>query len=98
MKRLQWCRRRYSREAAMCERCDYFSNHSIESASRRNFLKFAGAAAAGLAWPGSAFAQKAPPKPDNVVSPDDALKLLMSGNRRYVEGVTKRHDFKSERA
>ena len=34
----------------MCERCDYFSNHSIESASRRNFLKFAGAAAAGLAW------------------------------------------------
>ena len=82
----------------MCERCDYFStDRSKASATRRHFLKFAGAAAAGLAWPGSAFAQKAPPKPGNVVSPDDALKLLMSGNRRYVEGVTKRHDFKNER-
>ncbi|MBV9054869.1 MAG: carbonic anhydrase, partial [Hyphomicrobiales bacterium] len=41
--------------------------------------------------------EKAPPKPHNVVSPDDALKLLMAGNARYVEGVAKRHDFRHER-
>ncbi len=56
-----------------------------------------GVAAAGLAFPGQSFAQKSPPKPANIVSPDDALKLLMSGNRRYVQGVTKRRDFKNER-
>ena len=47
--------------------------------------------------PSVGFAQKAPPKPENNVSPDDALKLLMRGNRRYVAGVSKRHDFKHER-
>jgi carbonic anhydrase len=31
------------------------------------------------------------------VSPDEALKLLTAGNRRYVDGVTRRHDFKRER-
>jgi carbonic anhydrase len=40
---------------------------------------------------------KAPPKPQNVVSPDEALKLLMAGNARYVQGVAKRHDFRHER-
>ena len=43
------------------------------------------------------FPEKAPPKPGNTVSPDGALNLLMNGNRRYVGGVTKRHDFKNER-
>ena len=37
------------------------------------------------------------PKPQNVVSPDEALKLLMAGNARYVDGVARRHDFKAER-
>lgn len=83
----------------MCHRCHHFTadHSSPASTSRRYFLKFAGAAAAGLALPGDSFAQKAPPKPDNNVSPDGALKLLMNGNRRYVNGVTKRHDFKHER-
>jgi carbonic anhydrase len=40
---------------------------------------------------------KAPPKPDNVLSPDAALKRLMEGNARYVQGVSRRHDFKHER-
>jgi carbonic anhydrase len=40
---------------------------------------------------------KAPPKPENVLSPDAALERLMRGNARYVEGVSKRHDFKHER-
>jgi carbonic anhydrase len=53
------------------------------SAARRHVIKLAGLAA--------------PPKPQNVVSPDKALKLLMNGNRRYVGGVAKRHDFKHER-
>jgi carbonic anhydrase len=80
----------------MCRRCENFAADQV-TASRRYFLKFAGAAAAGLALPSSGFAQKAPPKPENIVSPDGALKLLMNGNRRYVEGVSKRHDFKHER-
>src|SRR6201999_2845491 len=41
--------------------------------------------------------KKAPPKPENQLSPDAALKRLLKGNERYVEGVTKRRDFKHER-
>jgi carbonic anhydrase len=37
------------------------------------------------------------PKPENVLSPDAALDRLMQGNARYVEGVSRRHDFKHER-
>jgi carbonic anhydrase len=51
-----------------------------------------------MAMPGYGLAQRAPPKPQNEVTPDEALKLLMQGNRRYVDGVTRRHDFKRERA
>jgi carbonic anhydrase len=84
-------------EIVMCRHCETTAADQAVPSSRRHFLKFAGAAAAGLALPGSGFAQKAPPKPENIVSPDAALKLLMNGNRRYVEGVSKRHDFKHER-
>lgn len=63
-----------------------------------------GAAAFGMAFAGGAFANRAlakeakqPPKPQNVVAPDAALKRLMAGNARYVEGVSRRHDFKHER-
>jgi carbonic anhydrase len=58
-----------------------------------------GVATAGYALVGNAFADelKVPPKPQNVVSPDAALALLMAGNKRYVEGVTRRHDFRNER-
>ena len=41
--------------------------------------------------------KEAPPKPQNVLSPEAALKRLQKGNERYVEGVTARHDFKHER-
>ncbi len=61
------------------------------------FLKFTGAAAAGLAMPGNSFTQKIPPKPANIVSPAGALERLMKGNGRYVEGISKRHDFKHKR-
>jgi carbonic anhydrase len=40
---------------------------------------------------------KAPPKPQNVLSPDAALARLMAGNARYVDGLSARHDFKHER-
>ncbi len=40
---------------------------------------------------------KALPKPENALSPDAALDRLMKGNSRYVDGVTKRHDFRHER-
>jgi carbonic anhydrase len=32
-----------------------------------------------------------------VLSPDAALDRLMKGNARYIDGLTKRHDFKHER-
>jgi carbonic anhydrase len=58
-----------------------------------------GAATAGLALAGTASAKeaKAPPKPQNVVSPDASLELLKKGNKRYIEGDSRRHDFKRER-
>ncbi len=67
--------------------------------ARRGFLKLAAGAAVGFAVAGRTFAEEAkrPPKPDNVVSPDVALERLMAGNKRYVEGVARRHDFKAER-
>jgi carbonic anhydrase len=41
--------------------------------------------------------QKAPPKPQNVIPPDAALNRLIDGNKRYVAGTTRRHDFAHER-
>jgi carbonic anhydrase len=57
------------------------------------------ASAAGLLFRNAAVAKeaKAPPKPQNVLSPEASLKRLLQGNQRYVEGVTRRHDFKHER-
>jgi carbonic anhydrase len=82
----------------MCERC---ADIAIERTglARRSVLKLAAAAAAGLTLVPHALAAnaKAPPKLENVLSPDDALKRLMHGNARYIEGVSKRHDFKHER-
>src|SRR5690242_21666315 len=79
----------------MCEFC----RTATISAGRRQILKQVSAAALGLAFASAAFAakSKAPPKPQNVVSPDAALQRLMKGNARYVEGVTVRHDFRHER-
>jgi carbonic anhydrase len=66
---------------------------------RRGFLKLAGSAALGLALSRSGIAAptKTPPKPENVLSPHAALERLMKGNERYVQGVSKRHDFQHER-
>jgi carbonic anhydrase len=67
--------------------------------ARRSILKLALTAGAGFAIAPHALAAnvKAPPKPENVLSPDAALDRLMKGNARYIEGVSRRHDFKHER-
>ena len=65
--------------------------------TRRFFVS--GLAMAGLNFNSGVFAKdvKPPPKPQNIVSPDGALDLLRQGNARYVDGVSKRNDFKHER-
>jgi carbonic anhydrase len=85
----------------MCERCAEAAVQHAHMARRSIFRLAAGAAAAaaGVAMAPQAFAAKtkAPPKPENVISPDAALRRLMQGNARYVDGVSKRHDFRHER-
>jgi carbonic anhydrase len=63
--------------------------------SRRNVLL--GAASLLSVTAAGAKEAKAPPKPQNVLSPDESLARLMKGNGRYVDGVALRHDFKHER-
>ena len=65
--------------------------------ARRNFLMLLGAALSVPAWLRAA-EKGAPPKPQNVISPDAALDRLMKGNNRYVHGTMQRHDFSAERA
>src|SRR5437016_10358448 len=78
----------------MCMQCQ--QNSSL--VSRRAFGLFAVSSVALLLAPGAdAKEKKAPPKPQNVLSPEAALKRLQKGNERYVEGVTARHDFRHER-
>jgi carbonic anhydrase len=83
----------------MCEICQIKNLPHKAPLSRRRVLGSIGAVATGLALTRHAWAEdvKAPPKPQNVVSPDAALELLQKGNARYVDGVSKRHDFKHER-
>jgi carbonic anhydrase len=82
----------------MCEKCR-LEDLQHRQASRRAVLGLFAGSAIGLAL-GSAAAAKdtrPPPKPQNVLSPDAALERLLKGNQRYIEGVSKRHDFKHER-
>jgi carbonic anhydrase len=67
--------------------------------SRRTMLRFGMGSAAALALGDATAAKenKNRPKPENALSPDAALQRLMKGNQRYVDGVTRRHDFKHER-
>ena len=83
----------------MCRLCDAREAVTPQQASRRRFLGLAGITAASVALSPSAFTKekKRPPKPQNAISPDDALDRLVKGNARYVEGLARRHDFKHER-
>jgi carbonic anhydrase len=82
----------------MCEICHSENLSHRAQPSRRSLFRIFGAAAAGLAFAGASSAKEGKtPKPQNVVSPDASLELLMKGNKRYVEGDSRRHDFKHER-
>jgi carbonic anhydrase len=83
----------------MCHLCDDRSRSLTVPVARRGFLKLAGSAALGVTTIRSSLAAppKAQPKAENVLGPDAALDRLMKGNRRYVDGVAKRHDFRHER-
>jgi len=80
----------------MCGLCGQDRHHTF-APTRRGLLL--GASAAGLFFASGANAKdtKAPPKPENVISPEASLKRLQEGNARYVDGVSRRHDFKHER-
>jgi carbonic anhydrase len=84
---------------AMCTRCRADEAMLFAATSRRRLLQSVGGAAVGLALGSPAFAKdtKALPKPQNELPPDAALDRLMKGNVRYVDGVSRRHDFKIER-
>jgi carbonic anhydrase len=78
----------------MCKFCQQKSG----GVSRRALGLLAMSSAAALLASGADAKEKqAPPKPENVLSPEAALKRLQRGNERYVEGVMQRHDFKRER-
>jgi carbonic anhydrase len=83
----------------MCLLCRAGTAITCRETSRRHFLQSAGGLAASVALAPAAFAKdtKPVPKPQNDISPDRALNRLMKGNARYVEGVSRRHDFKAER-
>ena len=72
----------------MCEMCGQNSHHGF-APTRRGLLL--GGSATGLVWASGARAKetKAPPKPENAISSDAALKRLKDGNGRYVEGVSR---------
>ncbi len=96
----------------LCQTCGNPEAHQNHPPlGRRRFIGFATAGLAlpgfvlpGLGMPGlgmrAAVAKeaKSPAKPANELSPDGALQELMQGNGRYVQGLTRRHDFRSERA
>jgi carbonic anhydrase len=78
----------------MCILCkatvDNSKKPQVTSQSRRDLIKTVGFASIGgmIGSAGLAYAQSAPPKPANVLSPDAALARLMAGNERYVNGDT----------
>src|SRR5690349_6374690 len=82
----------------MCDNCSENLHQSL-APSRRWMMLFAASALGMAAFGGPAMAKnaKAPPKPQNLLSPDASLKRLMEGNSRYVSGVSRCHDFTHER-
>jgi carbonic anhydrase len=82
----------------MCERCLENPTQRLQS-SRRAVLGLVATSTIGLAFGGAAMAKevKTPPKPQNALSPEASLERLLKGNHRYVEGLSRRHDFKHER-
>src|SRR4051812_29518476 len=68
----------FKTRTAMCHLCDIRKSTTPAQRSRRGFLQLASGVAAGLAFAPRAFAKdtKPPPKPQNAISPDEALERL----------------------
>lgn len=84
----------------MCELCEGGAPVAVVPIARRRLLTLGAAFAASAAAPGLSVAADEPappPRPQNVLTPDQALARLMEGNGRYVQGVARRHDFVAER-
>ncbi len=91
----------------MCNLCEHNNNlntHLNMCARKRSFLKLSAASVVGwgIFHAESLFASKSKsaetlriisPKPENVLTPDQALERLMQGNERYVSGKSKPLDF-----
>ncbi|MFT0546844.1 carbonic anhydrase [Allopusillimonas ginsengisoli] len=85
----------------MCELCVHkaMESNAPASTSRRAALGMMGAVSLfGMSALAPAVYAKQPPKPGNALSPDEALKRLMSGNERYSTGKTQERSFASTRA
>jgi carbonic anhydrase len=80
----------------MCLICKR-SAPGIPSPSRRKMLATLGIASLSLAGM-AGHASAAPPKPDNVLNPDEALERLMRGNERYASNQSAERDFSSTRS
>lgn len=78
----------------MCYVCEQKNGNPRHDLRRRSFLKLAAASALGLGITGATGAGIAkdaakilsPPQPENVLTPEQALKRLMQGNQRHAEG------------
>ncbi|SFL24101.1 carbonic anhydrase [Nitrosomonas aestuarii] len=75
-----------------------------EFINKRSFLKLSAITAASFSFPYLGMTKTgnykpaenfkpAPPKPQNILSPEKALKRLMKGNKRYVLGKSEPLDF-----
>lgn len=82
----------------MCNLCinakQTLLNHPKEG--RRTFLRLASGIPLLASGFSAAFAADIAPKPENILSPSEALERLMAGNRRFSSGsVIKNDSFKS---
>jgi carbonic anhydrase len=73
-----------------------FKNSGSDLGRRRFLALLGGALSSPLVL--KAAEKGVPPKPQNLISADEALNRLMTGNSRYVRGIVHRHDFASQRA
>jgi Carbonic anhydrase len=84
----------------MCDSCGVKGAVHRPALDRRSALALGFGLVAAAAAPFRALADandKPPPKPENVVSPEEALDRLMEGNARYVSGAFKRPEFLADR-
>lgn len=81
----------------MCEASNNLTQASVSTSRRAALGRMGAFSLLGMsAVVGGAHA-KSPPKPGNMLSPDQALKRLMEGNERYTSGKTQSRNFAATR-